>query len=288
MDGYDNNQLHVRNSILMNYVSEGDSEISFGSENSIEMNYASISHSCIPAGPNSITIVDPNYVDVTWGEGNIETDPLFVSRGYLNDANTPDYPYDDIWYDGDYHLKSDAGRFVWDGFAVADFNRDMRVDLVDFSEIAQNWGLNWPVTIVLPCNLYKDEMIDLNDLSLFCDDYLVPRVFGAWVSDDVTSPCIDAGDPNDLRWQDELWPHGGRVNMGAYGGTAAASLSPNPVGNPADLNHDGAVDLVDWSLWSDDWLAERVLLDSDLDRDNDVDPNDMTLFMDNWLWEQNH
>jgi len=74
--------------------------------------------------------------------------------------------------------------------------------------------------------------------------------------------------------------------MGAYGGTAAASLSLNDVGNPADLNHDDAVDLIDWSLWADDWLDERVLLDSDFDRDNDVDPNDLGIFMDNWLWAQ--
>jgi hypothetical protein len=107
-----------------------------------------------------------------------------------------------------------------------------------------------------------------------------------WIYDNVTSPCIDAGDPADMGWQGELWPHGGRINMGAYGGTAQASMSPNPVGNPADLNHDNAVDLADWSLWSYDWLAERTLLDSDFDRDNDVDPNDMGIFIENWLWAE--
>jgi len=45
-----------------------------------------------------------------------------------------------------------------------------------------------------------------------------------WIQDDVTSPCIDAGDP-DSDWRAELWPHGVRVNMGAYGGTVQASLS---------------------------------------------------------------
>jgi len=38
-----------------------------------------------------------------------------------------------------------------------------------------------------------------------------------WVLDAVTSPCIDAGDPSDVNWKNELWPHGSRVNMGAYG-----------------------------------------------------------------------
>jgi len=47
---------------------------------------------------------------------------------------------------------------------------------------------------------------------------------GAWVYDDVTSPCIDAGDP-DAAFSLEPLPNGGRINMGAYGGTAEASKS---------------------------------------------------------------
>ncbi|UCE47688.1 MAG: right-handed parallel beta-helix repeat-containing protein, partial [Phycisphaerales bacterium] len=52
-------------------------------------------------------------------------------------------------------------------------------------------------------------------------------VNGSWVKDDVTSPCIDAGDPNSDYGQ-EIWPHGGRINMGAHGGTPQASLSAEP------------------------------------------------------------
>jgi parallel beta-helix repeat protein len=46
-----------------------------------------------------------------------------------------------------------------------------------------------------------------------------------WVIDDVTSPCIDAGDPSSPL-ADEPEPNGGRINMGAYGGTTEASKSP--------------------------------------------------------------
>ena len=46
----------------------------------------------------------------------------------------------------------------------------------------------------------------------------------SWVQDAVTSPCIDTGDP-DSDWTAELWPHGKRMNMGAYGGTPQASMS---------------------------------------------------------------
>ncbi|MBN2133303.1 MAG: hypothetical protein JW741_27640 [Sedimentisphaerales bacterium] len=46
----------------------------------------------------------------------------------------------------------------------------------------------------------------------------------SWVVDEITSPCIDRGDPNSPIG-DEADPNGGCVNMGAYGGTQEASMS---------------------------------------------------------------
>ena len=46
------------------------------------------------------------------GEGNINDDPCFAQPGYWDDNGTPDTDHDDFWVDGDYHLKSQAGR--WD------------------------------------------------------------------------------------------------------------------------------------------------------------------------------
>jgi hypothetical protein len=45
-----------------------------------------------------------------------------------------------------------------------------------------------------------------------------------WIYDDISSPCVDSGDPN-TDYSSEPVPNGGRVNMGAYGGTSCASLS---------------------------------------------------------------
>jgi hypothetical protein len=45
-----------------------------------------------------------------------------------------------------------------------------------------------------------------------------------WVLDHRTSPCIDAGDPA-TDASSEREPNGDRVNLGAHGGTAFASLS---------------------------------------------------------------
>jgi len=101
------------------------------------------------------------------GEGNIGVDPCFVDPGHWADPNDPNVELDAdnpkaVWMNGDYHLKSQAGR--WD------------------------------------------------------------RATEIWVYDEVTSACIDAGDPN-TGVGDEPVPNGGIVNLGAYGGTAEASKS---------------------------------------------------------------
>ncbi len=47
---------------------------------------------------------------------------------------------------------------------------------------------------------------------------------GAWIADKTTSPCLDAGDPAD-DWSFEPQPNGGRIDMGAHGGSPYTSKS---------------------------------------------------------------
>ena len=49
------------------------------------------------------------------GPGNIDADPGFADPGHWDPNGTPDAIDDDFWVDGDYHLKSQAGR--WDAQA---------------------------------------------------------------------------------------------------------------------------------------------------------------------------
>ena len=109
--------------------------------------HITIKYSDIEGGQDGVS-VSGRYSTITWGPGNINTDPLFA------DSRADDF-----------HLKSEAGR----------------------------WDPNGE----------------------------------SWVIDDVTSPCIDAGDPNSDRTS-EIWPHGERINMGAYGGTQEAGMSTTP------------------------------------------------------------
>jgi predicted outer membrane repeat protein len=83
---------------------------------------------------------------------------------------------------------------------------------------------------------------------------------GRWVIDDVTSPCIDAGDPMSAIGL-EPFANGGIVNMGAYGGTSEASKSY--FGEPpcervvaGDINGDCRIDFEDFRLMGLHWCKD--------------------------------
>jgi hypothetical protein len=148
----------------------------------------------------------PDHTSVTYsniqggwpGEGNIDVDPCFAEPGYWDMSRAVTRDGQGTWSGGDYHLKSQAGR--WD-----------------------------------------------------------PRA-QAWVQDEVTSLCIDAGDPLSPIGL-EPFPTGGIVNMGAYGGTVEAGKSwfGGPVCETilaGDLNGDCRVDIDDYNLLALHWLRD--------------------------------
>lgn len=104
------------------------------------------------------------------------------------------------------------------------------------------------------------------------------RLSRLWVKDTLTSPCIDAGDPNE-DWSAEPWPNGKRVNIGFYGGTKQASMS----GSPADFNVDGIVNLSDLSELLDLWLNDSLSSIYDLSQDGRIDLEDFEQFTRHWL-----
>ncbi len=159
------------------------------------------------------------------GTGNINQDPCFSETGFYDEKDTSGNVSDDTWLTGDYHIKSNVGR--WDP------------------------------------NSSK------------------------WVQDDVTSPCIDTGDPNSV-WANELWPHGKRINMGAYGGTTQASLSLSNVGDIKDINGDDIVSWEDVLRLLDKWNASNAPLKEDLTLDGIVDVNDLEFFEGNWENDSNN
>ena len=78
---------------------------------------------------------------------------------------------------------------------------------------------------------------------------------GLWVIDEVSSPCIASGHPL-ADFSPERVPNGGRVNMGAYGGTPLASMSEWEI--RGDMNYDGVVNMIDFSIFSEYWLQKSL------------------------------
>jgi predicted outer membrane repeat protein/parallel beta-helix repeat protein len=192
---FSNNWADSGRAIYCDYMAYVNNCIFWGSEDQIFVHEPS----------DLLMFVDYSDIQGGWpGEGNIDSDPCFADPGHWADANDPNVavePNDPnaVWVDGDYHLKSQAGR--WDPNS------------------------------------------------------------GTWVQDDVTSPCIDTGDPNSPIGH-EPFPNGGIINMGAYGGTAQASKSY--FGEPicetiiaGDINGDCKVDFKDFVIMAHHWLEDH-------------------------------
>lgn len=86
-----------------------------------------------------------------------------------------------------------------------------------------------------------------------------------WVVDEVTSRCIDGGDPDDFIGI-EPNSNGGIINIGCYGGTAEASKSTSgiiesicPIPPMADINNDCIVNLGDFAIMVSEWLTDNTL-----------------------------
>jgi hypothetical protein len=166
VDCIDSNAVFVNCTIADNVGPDSSAGIHLVDSNAVLVNtiiWDNTPHEVLADG-NGVPSIQ--YCDVrgAWpGLGNIDDDPLFARPGQFDPNDTPDNPQDDIWLGGDYHLKSQAGR--WNPAAAT------------------------------------------------------------WVQDDLTSPCIDAGDPTSPVAH-EPPPNGSRINLGAYGGTAQASTPP--------------------------------------------------------------
>jgi hypothetical protein len=113
-----------------------------------------------------------------------------------------------------------------------------------------------------------------------------------WHYDEITSQCIDAGNPgsplNDELLSmpdDELIPWGInlRINMGSYGGTAEASMPPYDWALLGDINNDGVVDFKDFALQLQYWMGIENQQPGDLDRNGVVDAADVAPLAADWL-----
>jgi len=122
---------------------------------------------------------------------------------------------------------------------------------------------------------------------------------GMWIWDDVTSRCIDAGNPGSGLGSEPLavaadpgnqWGQNLRINIGAYGGTSEASMGPYEWALLCDTGNDGITDFDDLSYFTDYWLTSASERACDFDRNGIVDGIDFARLGQEWLkqttWRQ--
>ena len=173
-----------------------------------------------------------------------------------------------------------TNSIVWDNgsYPIQALNGDIAVT---YSDVQNGWGGDGNIDAD-PCFAVFDGIFEAN-----LWDFHLKSYYGrwnpdgkTWVADSSTSPCIDLGDPGS-DWNDEPWPNGKRINMGAYGGTIEASKN----GNIADLNVDGIVNFIDFGQQARLWMVEQECIE-DLTNNGVIDFSDLKVIVDNWLWQR--
>lgn len=171
-------------------------------------------------------------VNLTWGPpGNIDRDPCFVERGYVDSNGTTDYR-DDFWVEGDYHLRSAGWRWssernywTWD---------DETSRCIDSGSPAWDVG-DEPLTLDDdPDNLFGENLrIDMGYYGGTEEASMPPYDF-ALLSDVDNSGIVNFEDYAYLT--DFYFSQGDKLDC--------------------DLNRDGAVDLNDVMFLAADWLKK--------------------------------
>jgi len=117
-----------------------------------------------------------------------------------------------------------------------------------------------------------------------------------WLHDEMTSQCIDAGNPGSTLKGEllsvpgdpaNMWGTNLRINMGSYGGTAEAGIPPHGWSLLADINNDGIVNSEDFAVQAQYWMKNGNEQPGDLDRNGIVDMADLALLTQDWLEDQN-
>jgi len=150
--------------------------------------------------------------------------------------------------------------------------------------------LNWEENNINTDPLFADPFGD--DCHLKSEGWRWDSGRSIWTWDEITSACIDAGNPGSPLGDELLSipgypdnPYGEniRINMGSYGGTAEASMPPYGWALLGDLTNDGTVNVEDCAGQAADWLETAEQQPGDLNRDGIVNINDFAMLAKGWL-----
>jgi predicted outer membrane repeat protein len=179
-----------------------------------------------------------------------------------------------------------SNSILWDGGNEI-WNNDGSTIIITHSDVQDGWpGLG---------NIDADPCFvdaDANDYHLKSEGWRWDAQRKVWTWDDITSRCIDAGNPGSPLGDellsvpddpDNIWGQNLRIDMGAFGGTAEASIPPYDWALLSDATNDGISDLSDLDILSSLWLNTAEQLYADFNRDGVIDLFDFALLAQDWL-----
>jgi subtilisin family serine protease len=187
---------------------------------------------------------------------------------------------------------------IWDNNDLNGKSESAQIDNTTGSQItAVNYSCiqGWTGNIQGIGNIDSDPLFfdtEKDDYHLKSTGWRWDRLRQRWHYDDKTSPCVDAGNPGAPLKEELLaipddptnnWGINLRINMGAYGGTAEASMAPHNWTLLGDLNNDGNVNLKDYAAQIQTWSGTESELPGDLNRDGAVNRADLNKLAAEWL-----
>jgi len=240
------------------------------------------------------------------GGGIIDGEPDIINCTITNNIA---YGDGGGYYGCDFCDPTFVNCIIWGNTAVQENNqiyiRDWYEPDLSFSCI-QDWSSGGTGNINVDPNFVSPGYWDPNDTpSIDSDDFWIDGDFhlksngwrwdndaNDWTYDDVTSPCIDAGNPGSPLADEPMtlyvdptnrWGENIRINMGAYGGTTEASMPPPGWTLLADLTNDGIVSLTDFANQAKNWQNTAPTQPGDLNRNGTVNLSDSLLMATDWL-----
>ncbi len=140
---------------------------------------------------------------------------------------------------------------------------------------------------------WSDDIWISGDYHLKSEGWSWDSMTNEWTWDEVTSPCIDAGNPGMALGDEPVtlpdddphnrWGQNIRINMGAYGGTPEASMAPPGWALLCDLDNSYQVDFDDLLPMIDTWLLTGLNQPADVSRDGIVSLEDFAALAEQWL-----
>ena len=178
-------------------------------------------------------LIENNVIDGAYGSGIAQKETYYLSpegSGYVMTVKNN-------------IITNTRGSKAEEGYGIYNQLTNTHSFVLQNNSLYNNSGGNYKSVQASPWDITEDPLYADRDKHDYHLKSKVGRWDGSsWVNDNISSPCIDAGDPLS-DYSNEPEPNGNRIDIGPYGNTAYASKSEFEVlDNSSENNNDSDED----------------------------------------------